>query len=110
MGIASHQHDFQDAVVEREMRLLRHDRHALRQSLSGNRAQIAVVERHPTGGRADGPGKHAQQRRLAGTVRAKNADEAVRRDVEADAPQDGALPVVAEEDVDRPQHPPSPNG
>ena len=44
--IAPHQHDFEHRVVEREVRLLRHDRHAPRQQRARHPPQVLPVEHH----------------------------------------------------------------
>jgi hypothetical protein len=46
--IAAHEDDLQDRVVEREVRLLRHDRHTARELRSWNAGQRNLVEVHRT--------------------------------------------------------------
>ena len=83
--IAPHQHDFEHAVFEREVRLLRHDRHAPRDLGSRQRRERRCRRATRCRAAAARSRQQPQQRRLAGSVRTDDPDEPARRHVERDA-------------------------
>ena len=88
MRVAPHQHDFEHGVVERRGAFP-----AARPPCGAPRRAAAMspdvppVERHAPARRPERSGQHLQQRRLAGAIRAEDADEAASRHVQRDAAQ-----------------------
>ena len=76
--IPPHQHDFEHRVVEREMRLLRHDRHLAGELRPRNSAQVAAVQPDRAAGRCERAGQQPEQRRLASAVGAERRRRAPR--------------------------------
>ena len=95
--IAAHQDDFEHAVFERELRLLRHDRHAPRDLTARERRERRAIEAHAALLRLARPREQPQQGRLAGSVRADDADETVRRHLERHAAHDRRLAIPERE-------------
>jgi hypothetical protein len=82
VGIPSHQHDLEHAVLEREVRFLWDDRHPPREREAGYRRQVTPVEPNRALHRVACAGEQTEQRGLARIVRADDADESPRGDVE----------------------------
>ena len=93
VGVAAHERDLVHRIVEGELGLLRDDRHAARQHPTRDRLDVASVELDPSRDRTEQAAEETQQRRLSGPVRAEDADQAARREVERDLLQDGAVAV-----------------
>ena len=74
-GKASHQHDVEHGEVERRVRFLRHDGDAARQLAPRPVGQRPAVEGDRPGGGVSDAAQQLEQRRLAGAVRAEEADE-----------------------------------
>ena len=86
--VAAHQHDLDRGVLEGEFGFLRHDRDAPRHVAARQAIERLVAEQDAAGRRPPRAAQQAQQRGLAGAVRAENADERAFGQADADAVDD----------------------